>query len=67
LDEESTERPHKRVAYRPREVAEMVGMSESGVRGDAVVGGRTSQESRSTGQPAAASVTDSTILWIFKE
>ena len=25
-------RPHKRVAYRPREVAEMVGMSESGVR-----------------------------------
>jgi len=32
LDENSTERPHKRVAYRPREVAEMVGMSESGVR-----------------------------------
>jgi excisionase family DNA binding protein len=25
-------RPLKRVAYRPREVAEMVGMSESGVR-----------------------------------
>jgi excisionase family DNA binding protein len=32
LDEKSTERPHKRVAYRPREVAEMVGMSESGIR-----------------------------------
>ena len=32
MDENSTERPHKRVAYRPREVAEMVGMSESGVR-----------------------------------
>ena len=32
LDENSTERSHKRVAYRPREVAEMVGMSESGVR-----------------------------------
>ena len=32
LDEKPTERPHKRVAYRPREVAEMVGMSESGVR-----------------------------------
>ena len=26
------QRPLKRVAYRPREVAEMVGMSESGVR-----------------------------------
>jgi excisionase family DNA binding protein len=26
------EGPHKRVAYRPREVAEMVGMSESGIR-----------------------------------
>jgi excisionase family DNA binding protein len=32
LDEKSTERAHKRVAYRPREVAEMVGMSESGIR-----------------------------------
>jgi excisionase family DNA binding protein len=32
VDEQSTERPHKRVAYRPREVAEMVGMSESGIR-----------------------------------
>jgi excisionase family DNA binding protein len=32
LDENSTERSQKRVAYRPREVAEMVGMSESGVR-----------------------------------
>jgi excisionase family DNA binding protein len=32
LDEKPAERPHKRVAYRPREVAEMVGMSESGVR-----------------------------------
>ena len=32
MDEKSTERPHKRVAYRPREVAEMVGMSESGIR-----------------------------------
>jgi excisionase family DNA binding protein len=32
LDEKSTEKPHKRVAYRPREVAEMVGMSESGIR-----------------------------------
>jgi hypothetical protein len=28
LDEKPTERPHKRVAYRPREVAEMVGMIE---------------------------------------
>jgi hypothetical protein len=36
-------------------------------RGDAVVGGRTGQESRSTGQPAAASMTDSTILQTFKE
>jgi hypothetical protein len=34
-------------------------------RGDAVVGGRTGQESRSTGQPAAASMTDSTILQTF--
>jgi excisionase family DNA binding protein len=32
LQEKPTERPLKRVAYRPREVAEMVGMSESGVR-----------------------------------
>ena len=32
MDEKSTERRHKRVAYRPREVAEMVGMSESGIR-----------------------------------
>jgi excisionase family DNA binding protein len=32
LQEESRHRPLKRVAYRPREVAEMVGMSESGVR-----------------------------------
>jgi excisionase family DNA binding protein len=32
LDEKSTERSHRRVAYRPREVAEMVGMSESGIR-----------------------------------
>jgi excisionase family DNA binding protein len=32
LDEKPTEIPHKRVAYRPREVAEMVGMSESGIR-----------------------------------
>jgi excisionase family DNA binding protein len=32
VDEKSTVRPHKRVAYRPREVAEMVGMSESGIR-----------------------------------
>jgi excisionase family DNA binding protein len=32
LDEQSTARSHKRVAYRPREVAEMVGMSESGIR-----------------------------------
>ena len=32
MDEKSTARPHKRVAYRPREVAEMVGMSESGIR-----------------------------------
>ena len=32
MDDKSTERSHKRVAYRPREVAEMVGMSESGIR-----------------------------------
>ena len=32
MDVNSTERSHKRVAYRPREVAEMVGMSESGIR-----------------------------------
>jgi excisionase family DNA binding protein len=32
LDDRSTEGSHKRVAYRPREVAEMVGMSESGIR-----------------------------------
>ena len=32
LDEQSNRWPLKRVAYRPREVAEMVGMSESGVR-----------------------------------
>jgi excisionase family DNA binding protein len=32
LDEKPIQRPLKRVAYRPREVAEMVGMSESGVR-----------------------------------
>ena len=32
LDEQPTRRPLKRVAYRPREVAEMLGMSESGVR-----------------------------------
>jgi excisionase family DNA binding protein len=32
LDEQPTRKPLKRVAYRPREVAEMVGMSESGVR-----------------------------------
>jgi excisionase family DNA binding protein len=32
LDEKSTGKPHRRVAYRPREVAEMVGMSESGIR-----------------------------------
>jgi excisionase family DNA binding protein len=32
LDEQPSRRPLKRVAYRPREVAEMVGMSESGVR-----------------------------------
>jgi excisionase family DNA binding protein len=32
LDEKPTETPHKRVAYRPREVAAMVGMSESGIR-----------------------------------
>jgi excisionase family DNA binding protein len=32
LDEQPNRRPFKRVAYRPREVAEMVGMSESGVR-----------------------------------
>jgi excisionase family DNA binding protein len=32
LDEQPNRRPLKRVAYRPREVAEMVGMSESGVR-----------------------------------
>ena len=30
--DEQPRRPLKRVAYRPREVAEMVGMSESGVR-----------------------------------
>jgi hypothetical protein len=35
--------------------------------GDAVVADRTGQESRSTGQPTAASVTDSTIVWTFKE
>ena len=32
MDEQSNRRSLKRVAYRPREVAEMVGMSESGVR-----------------------------------
>jgi excisionase family DNA binding protein len=32
LQEKAIQRPLKRVAYRPREVAEMVGMSESGVR-----------------------------------
>ena len=32
LDGQPNRRPLKRVAYRPREVAEMVGMSESGVR-----------------------------------
>jgi excisionase family DNA binding protein len=32
LQEKPIQRPLKRVAYRPREVAEMVGMSESGVR-----------------------------------
>jgi excisionase family DNA binding protein len=32
LQEKPVHRPLKRVAYRPREVAEMVGMSESGVR-----------------------------------
>jgi excisionase family DNA binding protein len=32
LDEQPNRRPLKRVAYRPREVAEMVGISESGVR-----------------------------------
>jgi excisionase family DNA binding protein len=32
LQEKPMQRPLKRVAYRPREVAEMVGMSESGVR-----------------------------------
>jgi excisionase family DNA binding protein len=32
LQEKPRQRPLKRVAYRPREVAEMVGMSESGVR-----------------------------------
>jgi excisionase family DNA binding protein len=32
LHEKPTRRCPKRVAYRPREVAEMVGMSESGVR-----------------------------------
>ena len=32
MDEQPNRRPLKRVAYRPREVAEMVGMSESGVR-----------------------------------
>ena len=32
MDKQPNKRPLKRVAYRPREVAEMVGMSESGVR-----------------------------------
>jgi excisionase family DNA binding protein len=32
LHEKPTQKPLQRVAYRPREVAEMVGMSESGVR-----------------------------------
>jgi excisionase family DNA binding protein len=32
LDEQPNRWPLKRVAYRPREVAEMFGMSESGVR-----------------------------------
>ena len=32
MQEKPIHRPLKRVAYRPREVAEMVGMSESGVR-----------------------------------
>jgi len=32
LQEKLRQKPLKRVAYRPREVAEMVGMSESGVR-----------------------------------
>jgi excisionase family DNA binding protein len=32
LDVKPTESSHKRVAYRRREVAEMVGMSESGIR-----------------------------------
>jgi excisionase family DNA binding protein len=32
LQEKPPQRPLKRVAYRPREVAEMVGMSESGIR-----------------------------------
>ncbi len=32
LQEKPVQRPLKRVAYRPREVAEVVGMSESGVR-----------------------------------
>jgi len=32
LQEQHAQRPLKRVAYRPREVAEMVGMSESGIR-----------------------------------
>jgi excisionase family DNA binding protein len=32
LQEKPAQRPLKRVAYRPREVAEMVGLSESGVR-----------------------------------
>jgi excisionase family DNA binding protein len=32
VQEEPRQKPLKRVAYRPREVAEMVGMSESGVR-----------------------------------
>ena len=32
MQEEPVQRPLKRVAYRPREVAEMLGMSESGVR-----------------------------------
>jgi excisionase family DNA binding protein len=32
VQEEPIQRPLKRVAYRPREVAEMLGMSESGVR-----------------------------------
>jgi excisionase family DNA binding protein len=32
IGRETNRKAHKRVAYRPREVAEMVGMSESGVR-----------------------------------